>query len=69
MPGLGGRDLAVRVAQSGEAIRVLYMSGYTDDEVLRRSFEGEEAVLLRKPFTRDMLLRRVRAALDETTVS
>jgi two-component system cell cycle sensor histidine kinase/response regulator CckA len=69
MPGLGGRDLAVRVAENGRGIRVLYMSGYTDDDILRRSFEGEEAVLLHKPFTRDTLLHRVRAALDGTTVS
>ena len=67
MPGLNGRDLAARVAESGRGIRVLYMSGYTDDEALQRSFEGEEAVLLRKPFTRDTLLHRVRAALDGKT--
>ena len=68
MPRLGGRDLATRVAASERSIRVLYMSGYTDDEVLRRSFEGEEAILIRKPFTRETLLRRVREALDEAIV-
>jgi two-component system, cell cycle sensor histidine kinase and response regulator CckA len=65
MPRLGGRDLATQVAASERSIRVLYMSGYTDDEVLRRSFEGEEAILIRKPFTRETLLRRVREALDQ----
>jgi DNA-binding NarL/FixJ family response regulator len=45
-------------------LRVLYISGYTDDEVLRRGISGSDTGFLRKPFSSEDLVRRVRAALD-----
>ncbi|MEP6572297.1 MAG: PAS domain S-box protein [Gemmatimonadota bacterium] len=64
MPGLGGRDLAMRLLLARPGLRVLYMSGYTDDEVLRRGIVERTSAYLRKPFSPDLLLRKVRAEAD-----
>ena len=47
-------------------LKVLYISGYTNDEVLRRGVHGATASFLHKPFTTDDLMRRVREVLDAT---
>jgi DNA-binding NarL/FixJ family response regulator len=64
MPDVGGRVLAECVAEHTRAPRVLYMSGYTDDDILRRGLTRSGAPLLQKPFTRDALARAVRDVLD-----
>jgi PAS domain S-box-containing protein len=64
MPGMGGREVAARAVERRPDLRVLFMSGYLDDELLRGLVEGDEVTLLRKPFTREQLLRGVREALD-----
>lgn len=46
------------------AIRVLFMSGYTEDEVLRSDIEGRGAAFLEKPFTPGELTRQVRGLID-----
>jgi CheY-like chemotaxis protein len=46
-------------------LKVLYISGYTDDEVLQRGLRGADLGLLRKPFTAEDLVRRVREVLDQ----
>ncbi|MFO0935278.1 MAG: ATP-binding protein [Gemmataceae bacterium] len=51
MPGMGGRELAEKVRAILPRIKVLYMSGYTADEVLRRGVQEEEVNFLNKPFT------------------
>ena len=64
MPDLGGPELVERLAARGVDLRVLFMSGYSDEAVTRRVAVGPRRVLLRKPFTLDVLLRAVRGLLD-----
>jgi PAS domain S-box-containing protein len=64
MPVMSGTELAQHLAALRPAMKVLFMSGYTNDTVaLRRIAEGE-IPLLEKPFTTEALARQVRAALD-----
>ncbi|HEX8138035.1 MAG TPA: response regulator [Pyrinomonadaceae bacterium] len=65
MPELSGRELAERLTARCDEIKVLYMSGYTDDAVVRHGVLEEGAFFLQKPFTLDALTRKVRAVLDE----
>ena len=64
MPGIGGGELVKRATQIRPALRVLYMSGYTDDSVVRHGVSDSEVAFLQKPFTLDTLSRRVREVLD-----
>jgi CheY-like chemotaxis protein len=65
MPQMSGRELADRLAQLHPELRVLYMSGYTDDILNDNDALGAERQLLRKPFTGELLLRKVREMLDQ----
>jgi two-component system, cell cycle sensor histidine kinase and response regulator CckA len=67
MPGIGGKQLAKRLLELRPGLHVLYMSGYTDDVITNRGVLPENTLLLPKPFTRAVLLRRVREALDTKT--
>jgi two-component system, cell cycle sensor histidine kinase and response regulator CckA len=51
MPGIGGRELADRMTRLRPEIKVLYMSGYTEQAVSQQGILGGDAVLLQKPFT------------------
>jgi CheY-like chemotaxis protein len=64
MPLLGGPELVRQLAPLRPATRVLYMTGYTDSEILRRGVEDASAELLQKPFTTRQLLRAVRDAME-----
>jgi two-component system, cell cycle sensor histidine kinase and response regulator CckA len=64
MPKMGGRSLARIIRKERGAIPIVYMSGYTDDELLRRGILEAGAVLLRKPFTPMDLAKTVRELLD-----
>jgi two-component system, cell cycle sensor histidine kinase and response regulator CckA len=64
MPQMSGRELAERLVALSPACRVLYISGYSDDVLTTNDALGGERQLLRKPFTGELLLRRVREALD-----
>jgi CheY-like chemotaxis protein len=64
MPGMNGRELAERLAATRPRLRTLFISGYPDDEVLRGGVEQGTAELLPKPFTMEVLARRVRRLLD-----
>jgi signal transduction histidine kinase/ActR/RegA family two-component response regulator len=65
MPGMNGLALAESLAATRPELRVLYMSGYTDDVMAHRGVLASGALLLEKPFTVQALLVRVRAALGE----
>ena len=64
MPQLSGIELAKRIAETRPATRVLYMSGYTDDSIVRHGVLESRMAFLQKPFTPDTLARRVREVLD-----
>ena len=64
MPRMSGPDLAVRLRARDPGIRLLYVSGYTADQLRSQTDLGEDATLLPKPFTSDGLLRKVREVLD-----
>ncbi len=64
MPQLSGGELARRVRASRPDVKVLYMTGYSDDEVVARGVRTGEAALLNKPFTPDQLMRCVAVVLD-----
>ena len=51
MPGISGRELAERIVQIRPGIKILYMSGYTDQAIVHHGILDTDAVLLQKPFT------------------
>jgi PAS domain S-box-containing protein len=65
MPGMNGRVLAESLVAARPELRVLYMSGYTDDVLAHSGVLESGTLLLEKPFTTLALLGRVRAALKE----
>jgi CheY-like chemotaxis protein len=64
MPSVSGRQLAESLLRRQPHLRVLYMSGYTDDAIVRHGVLAGEMAFLEKPFTNATLLRAVRMALD-----
>jgi DNA-binding NtrC family response regulator len=63
MPGRNGRELAEQVVQRRPAIRVLFMSGYSNDAVMMRGVHIADAQFIQKPFTIDELSTKVRDVL------
>jgi len=63
MPGMSGRELAEKLTAARPGVSVLFMSGYTDDVMVRHGVAREELSFLPKPFTRDSLLLAVSSAL------
>ena len=64
MPGLGGREVAEKVRAQRPAIKVLFMSGYTDDMVLAHGVQDGTAAFIEKPFAAPKLLGRIRKVLS-----
>jgi two-component system cell cycle sensor histidine kinase/response regulator CckA len=64
MPGMSGRELVQALHQVRPELRALYISGYTEDEIIRRGLHDPTAAFLHKPFTADELCDRVRSLLD-----
>lgn len=67
MPDLSGRELADRLAEQRPDIKVLFMSGYTEDAILRRGALREGAEFIHKPFSPAQLAARVRRMLDPSS--
>jgi two-component system, cell cycle sensor histidine kinase and response regulator CckA len=65
MPGLGGRAAAERLAERHQGLRVLFVSGYTDDAVVRHGVLHDKVNFLQKPFTPATLAWKVREVLDQ----
>ena len=64
MPGMNGRVLAEQMLPRQPGMRVLYMSGYTDSFIAGHGVLDPETHLLHKPFTEELLIRKVREVLD-----
>ena len=65
MPTLGGRGMVDELHELSPGMRVLFMSGYTDNEILRRGIRSSEIEFLQKPFTAESLRAAVKAVLDK----
>ena len=64
MPKMSGRELARRLGVERPRLKILYMSGYTDNAVFQRGMLETGAAFLQKPLTPENLTSSVRAALD-----
>jgi YesN/AraC family two-component response regulator len=69
MPGMDGRQLAEAAQVRRPELKVLYISGYADDAVVRHGVMAGEVDLLEKPFHLDTLATRVRRILDRAPVA
>jgi PAS domain S-box-containing protein len=65
MPGMSGRELSARLCASCPQTKVLYLSGYTEDAIVHEGVIDPETAFLQKPFTLQMLARKVREVLGE----
>jgi PAS domain S-box-containing protein len=64
MPGISGKQLADRITPLQPAMKILFMSGYTEPSIAHRNILDAGAALLEKPITRDKLLLALREVLD-----
>jgi PAS domain S-box-containing protein len=69
MPEMSGRQLADRLREGRPELKVLFVSGYTDDAIVRHGILEPGIAFLQKPFTPESLARKVRAVLDEQVPS
>jgi FixJ family two-component response regulator len=65
MPQMSGPELARRLAQTRNEMRVLCMSGYTDESIVRHGVLDYGVAFIQKPVTPALLSRRVREVLDD----
>jgi PAS domain S-box-containing protein len=66
MPQMGGPELGRRLAKEQPEMKVLFMSGYTDDSVVRHGVLDAKVAYLQKPLTTEGLARKVREVLDSS---
>ena len=64
MPGMNGRALAEQLASARPDTRILFMSGYPDDAIVRHGISEADVSFLQKPFSPDDLAEKVRKVLD-----
>lgn len=64
MPGMSGHELAERLTTSSPGMGLLFMSGYTDDVVVRHGVARDDLCFVAKPFPRESLLGAVSEALS-----
>jgi CheY-like chemotaxis protein len=65
MPGMSGRELVEALRADHPSIAAVFMSGYTDDEVMRRGHYNGDLAFLAKPFTSEALLQAVATAFAD----
>jgi len=65
MPGMSGRELAITLGLHHPKMKVLYMSGYTDNAIVHHGVLEEGVNYIQKPFTLNALARKVREVLDQ----
>jgi CheY-like chemotaxis protein len=66
MPGANGIALAEQLRSTRPDLRVLFMSGYTDNAIVRNGLLEDGSTFLQKPFTPEELLRKLRAVITNT---
>lgn len=64
MPGMSGKELAEKLAGERASMKVLYMSGYTDDAIVHHGVLEEGVEFVQKPFSTSDLAHRIREILD-----
>jgi len=67
MPGMNGRQLADQLIRLRPKMKVLYMSGYTDNAVFHHGVLEEGVNYIQKPFTVDGLMTKMREVLDKSS--
>ena len=65
MPDMSGPQIAKQLTALRPDMKVLFLSGYADDVVVRHGFIDEDMPFLEKPFTRDGLVKKVHEVLDQ----
>lgn len=66
MPGINGKELFIKASEICPDLKVLYMSGYTDDVIAHRGVLEEGLQFIQKPFSIQLLAAKVRKALDHS---
>jgi two-component system cell cycle sensor histidine kinase/response regulator CckA len=69
MPEMGAGELVDQLIAQRPELKVLYVSGYTNDEITRRGVGGSDGAFIQKPFTSEDLMRKVREILESKSVS
>ncbi|HTA89361.1 MAG TPA: response regulator, partial [Polyangiaceae bacterium] len=68
MPRMSGRQLADRLVMERPEMKVLYMSGYTNDAIVRHGVSNSTIAFIQKPITPEPLMRKIREVLDTESV-
>ena len=68
MPEISGAELSKRLAARNPQMKLLFMSGYIGDDILRQGIQQQDVPFLQKPFTPLILARKVREVLDGSSV-
>ncbi|MBA2686986.1 MAG: response regulator, partial [Gemmatimonadaceae bacterium] len=67
MPGMGGGELAGLLLEKYPALKILMMSGFNDDDLLRRGIGNNSIPFIQKPYTPTDLVAKIREALLDNT--